>query len=79
VASVLWVGRAERVTWAAIGSAATATNLVGASSRGADGHGPRIYEPGAPALEAPRQRPGSHEELDEVSELASPEGKEATE
>ena len=78
MASVLWVGRAERVTRAAINSVATAINPVGASGRGAEGPRPRTYSDGSPVLEGPRRRPGSLEELGEVLERSSPDGKEAT-
>jgi hypothetical protein len=71
VVSVLWVGRAEGVGWAAI-------NPVVAQGRSAEGPRPRTYSVGSLALEGPRRRPGSHEELDDVLELSSPDGKEAT-
>jgi hypothetical protein len=70
--SVLWVDRAGEGTRAAI-------NTVGSSGRGADRPAARAHESGSLATEPAEPLPGSLEELDEVSEPSSPDGKEATE
>ena len=70
--SVLWVDRAGEGTRAAI-------NTVASSGRGADRLAARAHESGSLATEPAGQHPGSLEELDEVSEPSSVDGKEATE